>query len=111
VHVRVVGEPSAEDRAAVRADGVSEPLQERRSRRAEIRLAGGSQWPRPVGFRGRAHFAGSLVSFLDLGTDDASEILPAGRFTLLARLPGGRVAAAPVVLVDGVTTDVELVFE
>lgn len=52
-----------------------------------------------------------LTSFLALGATDVSQIVPAGRFTLEARLPGGRVARTPVVLVDGGTTDVELAFE
>ena len=50
------------------------------------------------------------TSVVALGTTATSQVIPAGEFTLEARLPGGRVLRKPVVLLDGATTDVAIDF-
>ena len=48
---------------------------------------------------------------LPIGTSSVSQLLPCGTYELQARMPGGRMAKAPVTLVEGETADVELVFD
>ncbi len=55
--------------------------------------------------------AGARLHVRLAGSEAPSEVLPAGRFRVEARLPGGRVVLRTVVLVDGETTAVDLSFE
>jgi hypothetical protein len=116
----LAGEANAADRAAIEGTyrnssvGIENWREVFPSRAALVLLAEGSrpidvqfteQWTRSSG-------AGThLTKYLALDKQDVSQVLPAGRFTLEARLPGGRVARTPVVLVDGQTTEVALAFE
>jgi len=83
--------------------------------RAALTLHRPGRWPVPVdvltdleyGVRlGRV----GLLPSVALGSRSTSELLPPGCFTLRASLPGGRVVTAPVLLVEGETTDVRLEF-
>lgn len=80
--------------------------------RAQIRLLSEKRWPRPVSFKIESSGSGDVLSHLSpnlpIGTRQTSELLPAGRYTLEARMPGGRVASVPVTLVDGETLGVTL---
>jgi hypothetical protein len=70
------------------------------------------RWPCAVRFRYHHSLIGEgLRGSVALGAEATSELLPAGRFTLHARMPGGRVASAPVELVDGRTTEITLRFD
>lgn len=83
--------------------------------RAEIVLVPENGWPRSVyfaaespGFRGSRS---SLATSVTLGAEQTSHALPAGRYRLEARMPGGRVASAPLELLDGETVSVTLAFD
>ena len=82
------------------------------ARRAQIRLVSADRWPRPVEFQfemtGSTAAGTHLGPHLPIGTQQTSELVPAGRYTLEARMPGGRVASVPVTLVDGETLSVTL---
>lgn len=52
-----------------------------------------------------------LERWLYLGDEGTTQALPAGRWTLVATLPDGRTAAAPVTLVDGETAEIILEVE
>lgn len=115
IAVRVSGAASEADRAAIRdfyrGFSVGWPnWEERFPARVQLVLRAENRWPIPVEFVEK-EFGPRLTRFLALGAEDVSQILPAGRFTLEARLPGGRVARAPVELVDGRTTEVALAFD
>lgn len=92
--------------------GMDEEAVELFSKNAEIRLLAADRWPCPVSFRyeitGSSAAGTHLRSELPLGARQISEIVPAGRYVLEARLPGGRVAATPVTLKDGETAVVTL---
>ncbi len=83
--------------------------------RAELALVHGGRRPEPVLFSGPDYQGTSaagvhLKSGWPLGQVHRSEILPTGRYTLLARLPGGRAARVEVELRAGATTAVKLEF-
>jgi hypothetical protein len=113
--LRVNGKVREDDRRAVQdrwpldEDGV-----EYWAELASTALVANSRWPVPVKFRyemtGTSAAGTHLRSCLALETEGVSEILPAGRFQLVGRLPGGRTMSVPVELVDGQTTKAELVF-
>ncbi len=112
VHVRLTGKEREEDREAT---GASMPDWRFRlfdendgPERASLALFTDGGWPEPIRFRIGGKF---LTSELALGSEQTSEILPAGRFRVEARLPDGRVVSRTVVLVDGETTAVDLSFE
>ncbi len=114
--VRVSGAASEADRAAIRdfyrGFSVGWPnWEERFPARVQLVLRAEGRWPVQVEFLEKEFHDSRLTPFLALGADGVSQILPAGRFTLEARLPGGRVARAPVELVDGQTTEVALAFD
>jgi hypothetical protein len=92
--------------------GIEAALCDEHAVQAEIRLLADGRRPHPVAFRHEISGIGSqgacLRHELPVGSRQVSEIVPAGRFVLEARLPDGRVATAPVVLVDGETAVVEL---
>lgn len=120
VRVKLVGAANDADRAAIAAQfvGVSvgiENWNEVLAARAGLLLCTEGRRPIEVEFTevwGSTSAAGThLSNHLALGATDVSQLVPAGRFTLEARLPGGRVVSKPVVLVDGETTEVELAFE
>ncbi|MCC6408375.1 MAG: hypothetical protein IT453_14515 [Planctomycetes bacterium] len=110
------GATSDADRAAVSKPGwrYFDSVEDRASV-AEIALFAPNRRPEPVWFRweldGTSAAGTHLRATLALGESELSEVVSAGRFELVARLPGGRVARAPVELVDGRTADVELVFD
>lgn len=83
--------------------------------RATISLRAPGRWPEPVLFKSRIEHSDNAGDYLQplapLGSTQTSEVLPAGRFLLEARLRGGRLASREIVLVDGETTDVTLHFE
>jgi len=110
LRVRLIGTASDRDRLALAEDVLAPSRGELESARARLVLSADGRWPAPVVF-GNDDSPERVRPDLELGIAGLSEPQPAGRFTLTARLPGGRVVAAPVVLVDGVTTDVELVLE
>lgn len=108
------GETEDADRDAVLAswgEGVTGDL-EFFATRARVRLLAEGHWPRRVEFRWedtQTSAAGThLTPNLEIGTQQVSELLPAGRYTLEAHMPGGRVASVPVTLVDGETLSVTL---
>lgn len=120
LRLRLAGQANAADRAAVEAKyrGYSfgeEDWREVHAARATILLR--SDGNRPVDVLFTEEWTGSsaagthLSRELALGKEDVSQVLPAGRFTLEAWLPGGRVARAPVTLVDGQTTAIALAFD
>jgi len=120
LRLRLAGQANAGDREAVETKyrGYSfgeENWQEVHAARAVILLR--SEGTRPVDVLFTEEWletsaAGThLTRELALGKEDVSQVLPAGRFTLEAWLPGGRVARAPVTLVDGQTTAVALAFD
>lgn len=70
-----------------------------------------THWPMRVAFEGSMPLnASELRSRLPLGTEAVSEVLPAGRWTLVGRLADGRTARTEVVLSDGRTTEAALEF-
>jgi hypothetical protein len=83
--------------------------------RVALRLLREGRWPITPSFpnviEGSSAAGKHLGSFVELGREVVSEPLPAGRFRLEGRLPGGRVVSRDVELVDGATTDVVLDFE
>jgi hypothetical protein len=83
--------------------------------RAEIVLVPETGWPCSVYFAADAARCfgprTSLTTSLTLGTEQTSHALPAGRYRLEARMPGGRVASAPLVLVDNETVSATLAFD
>lgn len=107
------------DEAAVRArerSSTDEAWLQRLARSAEVELRAPGRRPVPVQrvafLGGGTSGAGShLTTRFELNTTVETELLPAGRFTLVARLPGGRVARAPVELLPGQTTAVTLRFD
>lgn len=117
VHVRLAGTVDEEDRKAIRArvSDLDEESLEEWARMARLALLADGRWPEPIWFRweltGTSAAGTHLTSELALGSDRTSELLPAGRFTIEARLPGGRAVTRPVLLVDGVTTEVDLTFD
>jgi hypothetical protein len=78
---------------------------------AEIWLVPLDRWPVRVPFRFTAP-GETGTSWLHhrfaLGKRQTSEVLPAGAYVLEARMPGGRVASASVLLEDGATAVVEV---
>ena len=116
IHLGLRGEVLASDREAIGTGTFFFGNVESWASHASFSLLPEDGWPQPVEFtmviEGRGTIAGTrLVSMLPLGSDSTSELLPAGRFRLEARMPGGRVASKDVVLVDGATTDVTLEFD
>jgi hypothetical protein len=120
LRVRVSGEATEADREAIRSADRGYTVgwpnwQERFPHRVQLLLCAAAREPIPVEFveewTGSSAAGKHLTPFLELGQEDVSQVLPAGRFTLEAHLPGGRVARAPVTLVDGQTTEVALTFE
>jgi hypothetical protein len=113
VHLILAGEVQEEDREAIRLQfaGMNYEL-EYWANCANLTLLPPEGWPQPATFTmvmtGSSAAGTHLTSALPLGSDSISQILPAGRFRLEARMPGGRVASKDVVLVDGETTEVAL---
>jgi hypothetical protein len=89
----------------------AENWQEAFAARATLRLFAAGRPSEPLLFvtPGAAEDAAG-EPHLALGSSGLSEVLPAGEALLEARLPGGRVARAPVSLVAGETLDVSLRF-
>ncbi|MBI5433228.1 MAG: carboxypeptidase regulatory-like domain-containing protein [Planctomycetes bacterium] len=114
LHLALRGTANDADRASPDATEWGFP-RESGAELATLQLVAAQRWPLPVLFRhpngAEPEADGYLCPFLALGRTEFSEILPAGRYELVARLPGGRVARAPVELVDGRVTDVELAFD
>lgn len=120
VRVKLAGTANDADRAAIAAQFAGSTVgiddwNEVLAARAGLLLCAEGRRPIVVEFTeeitGSSAAGTQLSNHLALGATDVSQIVPAGRFTLEARLPGGRVVSAPVVLVDGETTEVELAFE
>jgi len=117
LRVRLAGSVGEQDREALREqhpDWDADVIEYRIGRAAFALLAEG-RWPEPILFRWevtQSSAAGThLTSELALGSEQTSELLPAGRFRVEARLPGGRVVSRSVVLVEGETTAIDLSFE
>lgn len=108
------GQARDEDRAAWSGLVVDDEVVASWAEQAEVVLLPEGGWPVPVQFRwevtGSTAEGTRLVSSLSVGSEDTSEVLPAGRYRLQARLPGGRVATTEVVLRDGETTAASLTF-
>ncbi|MCK6445300.1 MAG: hypothetical protein L6Q99_02815 [Planctomycetes bacterium] len=116
LELSLVGKSDASDRAALQATGLTylDGL-EAAAKLAQVALLSPGHRPEPVDFRFGID-AGSAAGIhlragLPLGERQTSEVLPVGRYELVARLPGGREARAPVELLEGRTTSVELRFE
>jgi hypothetical protein len=124
LEVSVDGAPTEADRLAVWggrfvpyvASGdvaAREAATERLAGQAQLYLVSDDRRREPVLFLEEA-WAGTSAAGLHLndrwllGTTHLSECLPAGRYTLVARLPGGREARAEVELLEGSTTPVFL---
>lgn len=112
----LVGASDANDFAASRARGWTDPeFVEREAKLAQVALLSPGHRPEPVNFRYEIDVgsgAGThLRAALPLGERQTSEVLPVGRYELVARLPGGRELRAPVELFEGRTTKAELRFE
>jgi hypothetical protein len=116
LHLVLRGETREEDRRAIRK---RKPYVEPGSvdawaSEASIVLVFETSWPVPVEFTrhlGTTSAAGTeLISYMQVGDEGTSEILPAGRCRLEARLPGGRVASQAIELLDGKLAEATLVF-
>ncbi|MBK7877892.1 MAG: hypothetical protein IPJ77_19605 [Planctomycetes bacterium] len=83
--------------------------------RATLELCRPGRAPLPADFRyelGTTSAAGTHVRpALTVGTTQVSELLPAGRFTLVARLTSGRSVEREIELVEGATLEVVLAIE
>jgi hypothetical protein len=119
VHLHLQGEILDQDREAIRKryEGMTlgGPIDDWAGQ-PSIVLVSENRWPEPIEFTCQIWMGSSaagthLTSKLALGTDAVSQMLPAGQYTLEARMPGGRVAAQDVVLVEGQTSEVTLTFE
>ena len=116
LEVSVTGTPLPEDKAQVIADHQRWPNAEadaylnwqgelvllsieRPGRRGEnlFHLDSFVKWDKP-----------SLTAHWRMGETHTSEVLPVGRYELVARAPGGRVARIPVEITAGVTAPVEI---
>ena len=110
--VSLTGEARDEDVRAVRErfPGVSAEWLETLSRSASLSLLRGNRRPEAVlrQARDRGSYGPHLCEDWPLGETHGSEILPAGNYVLLARMPGGREARASVAITAGETTDVRL---
>ena len=114
--VKLQGAPDPEDRGALAKDNpgaVVSDLDEWASL-VQFQLLAPQKWPIPVLFSyelGPGVVAGSReVRELRFGSEQESELLPSGSYTLEARTRGGRVVTTPVELVDGCTTSVTVRF-
>lgn len=119
--VTLVGETRPEDVANLVARSPYLALPEnadalaRAAAASELVLVRPGRRPEPVYFRAHA-FEGTsaagehLIAGWPLGASQRSEELPSGRFTLVARLPGGRELRREVELFPGVTTPLTLEF-
>jgi hypothetical protein len=80
--------------------------------RASVVLIADSGWPESVQFTyeeaGTSAPGTHLTGTIPLGVPSVSQVLPAGRFRLEVRMPGGRIASQEVVLAAGQVTDVAL---
>jgi hypothetical protein len=113
MHLVLSGNVREDDREAQRGQSFyGEDGIEYWASRATLTLVPPSGWPELPEFtfviKGSSAAGTHLTSQLPLGSDEVSQVLPAGRFRLEARMPGGRVASKEIVLVDGATTDVAL---
>ncbi len=112
IELELVGDILDEDNAAVRAelrDGwVILGSIENYSIRATTTLRAKDRRPIPVQFpylvTGSSAAGTHLGPWIAIGTSGTSETLPAGEFRFEARMPGGRVVARDVTLVEGQTT-------
>lgn len=118
IRLSIAGEVLDEDREAVYAahpgSTFGGPI-EFWAGRAATTLVTADRWPIPVPFpyelTGSSAAGTHLGDWLALGSEGTSELLPAGRYRIEARLPGGRSTSAEVTLVDGQTTTVTLAIE
>jgi hypothetical protein len=118
VHLHLLGEVLDQDREAIREryEGWHLPGgTDNWAERPSIVLVSGDRWPEPVEFtvemRGSSAAGTHLTSKLALGTDAVSQMLPTGRYSIQARMPGGRVASQDLDLVEGQTSEVTLTFQ
>lgn len=85
------------------------------SHRATLELRRADRAPLPVEFRwdleGTSAAGTHLASALPVETTQVSELLPAGTFTLVARLTSGRSVERAIELVEGATLEVVLAIE
>jgi len=109
LRARLVGSPTHRDHDVVRLSFTTPSCVEAWASRARLTLSGEGRWPADVRFESD-EAPGLVLRHLELGVSRLSEPLQPGRYTLTARLPGGRTVQAPVELFDGRTTDVELEF-
>ena len=116
IDLELSGRATEADKATIRAGwrGMFFSDIEWQAGRAEARLLAPGKWPRSVGFKvewtGTSSAGTHLGYHISMGTRQTSEIVPAGDYTLLVLMPGGRTQSAEVSLIDGVTTPVKITF-
>ncbi|MCE9593816.1 MAG: hypothetical protein K8S98_06460 [Planctomycetes bacterium] len=114
LRVTLHGHTTDADRSAVN-ERYSADMREELAQQVTVALIAEGRWPESVMFtwelEGSSAAGTHLRSSLALETTQLSEVVSAGRFRVEARLPGGRKIDAPIVLVDGKTTEAELTFE
>lgn len=126
LEVTLVGEVTEADVAAARAANpwladrmtdvvAAEAEVARRAALAELHLVEPGRPREPVlrvdlAYSGSSAAGQHLLTQWPLGETRVSEVLPCGRHSLVARLPGGRTARAEVELVSGTTAKVTLRF-
>lgn len=108
--VSIAGAPDASDWRALEMEGAPDRGWDPATR-VTLRLLAPRHAAVPVWFLWKRLEPPGLEDALALGESATSWIVPAGRWMLEGRLPGGRVARTEVVLVDGETTEARLVFE
>lgn len=119
LEVTLAGAPDEADRAAMRRGDAWNPPQDPgdeslRSVLATLTLEQPGRRPETLSFArsaGPTAVSGTdLLTRWPLGATQRSEVVPTGRFTLVARLPGGRERRQEVELVAGTVTAVRLEF-
>jgi hypothetical protein len=119
LRVSVAGTVSEADREAVRAEQVGFPSEmyvDIWAPHVQLRLERDGRWPeRPLFARSAMGGTPSanihLFSSLVMGSEETSEPLTPGAYTLVATTPGGRELRRPVVFVPGETLSVTLQFD